>query len=98
MDIRHASPSFGKSYTIILSSDNQLKLLIPKGFAHGFSVLSEMADVFYKCDSLYNKESESGILFNDLKLAIDWQIPQDKMIVSAKDLVLPAFDSTQIIF
>ena len=98
VDMRHASPSFGKSYTILLSSDNQLQLLIPKGFAHGFSVLSERADVFYKCDSPYNKESESGILYNDPALAIDWQIPEDKMIVSAKDLVLPAFDPTQIIF
>jgi len=98
VDMRHASPSFGKSYTIILSSDNQLQLLIPKGFAHGFSVLSERADVLYKCDSLYNKESESGVLYNDPALAIDWQIPEDKMIVSAKDLVLPAFDPTQIIF
>jgi dTDP-4-dehydrorhamnose 3,5-epimerase len=98
VDMRHASPSFGKSYTILLSSDNQLQLLIPKGFAHGFSVLSERADVFYKCDSAYNKESESGILYNDAALAIDWQIPEDKMIVSAKDLVLPAFDPTQIIF
>lgn len=98
VDMRPASASFGKSYTIVLSSDNQLQLLIPKGFAHGFSVLSERADVFYKCDALYNKESESGILFNDPKLAIDWQIPEDKMIVSAKDLVLPAFDPTLILF
>jgi dTDP-4-dehydrorhamnose 3,5-epimerase len=98
VDMRPASASFGKSYTIVLSGDNQLQLLIPKGFAHGFSVLSERADVFYKCDALYNKESESGILFNDPKLAIDWQIPEDKMIVSAKDLVLPAFDPTLILF
>ena len=98
VDMRHTSASFGKSYSIVLSSDNQLQLLIPKGFAHGFSVLSERADVFYKCDSLYNKESESGVLYNDPELGIDWQIPEDKMIVSAKDLVLPAFDSTQIIF
>ena len=60
--------------------------------------MSERADVFYKCDSLYNKESESGVLYNDPELGIDWQIPEDKMIVSAKDLVLPAFDPTQIIF
>jgi dTDP-4-dehydrorhamnose 3,5-epimerase len=73
-------------------------LLIPKGFAHGFSVLSEQADVMYKCDALYNKESESGILFNDPKLGIDWQVEQDKMVVSDKDLVLPAFDAQHILF
>jgi dTDP-4-dehydrorhamnose 3,5-epimerase len=73
-------------------------LLIPKGFAHGFSVLSEEADVMYKCDALYNKESESGILFNDPKLGIDWQVEQDKMVVSDKDLVLPAFDAQHILF
>jgi dTDP-4-dehydrorhamnose 3,5-epimerase len=75
-----------------------LQLLIPKGFAHGFSVLSEEADVMYKCDALYNKETESGILFNDPNLGIDWQVSQDKMIVSEKDLILPAFDAAQIIF
>lgn len=98
VDLRHASKTFGQSYSILLSSQNNLQLLIPKGFAHGFSVLSETADVMYKCDELYNKESESGILFNDPKLGIDWKVDADKMVVSSKDLILPAFDSNEIIF
>jgi dTDP-4-dehydrorhamnose 3,5-epimerase len=98
IDLRSDKPTYGKSFSIVLSSLNHLQLLVPKGFAHGFSVLSEEADVMYKCDALYNKETESGILFNDPLLGIDWQLSQDKMIVSEKDLILPAFDSTQIIF
>jgi dTDP-4-dehydrorhamnose 3,5-epimerase len=98
VDLRHSSPTYGKSFSVVLSSQNKLQLLVPKGFAHGFSVLSEEADVMYKCDALYNKETESGILFNDPLLGIDWQVSQDKMIVSEKDLILPAFDPTQIIF
>ena len=98
VDLRHASKTFGQSYSILLSSQNHLQLLIPKGFAHGFSVLSETADVMYKCDELYNKESESGILFNDPQLGIDWKVDADKMVVSSKDLILPAFDRNEIIF
>lgn len=98
VDLRHDMPTYGKSFSIVLSSQNHLQLLIPKGFAHGFSVLSEEADVMYKCDALYNKESESGILFNDPKLGIDWHVEQDKMVVSDKDLVLPAFDAQHILF
>lgn len=98
VDLRHDMPTYGKSFSIVLSSQNHLQLLIPKGFAHGFSVLSEEADVMYKCDALYNKESESGILFNDPKLEIDWQVEQDKMVVSDKDLILPVFDAQHIIF
>ena len=98
VDLRHGSPTYGKSFSVVLSSQNKLQLLVPKGFAHGFSVLSEEADVMYKCDALYNKETESGILFSDPLLGIDWQVSQDKMIVSEKDLILPAFDPTQIIF
>jgi dTDP-4-dehydrorhamnose 3,5-epimerase len=98
LDLRHSSKTFGQYYSILLSSQNHFQLLIPKGFAHGFSVLSETADVMYKCDELYNKESESGILFNDPKLGIDWKVDADKMVVSSKDLILPAFDSNEIIF
>ena len=98
VDLRHASKTFGQSYSILLSSQNHLQLLIPKGFAHGFSVLSETADVMYKCDELYNKESESGILFNDPQLGIDWKVDTDKMVVSSTDLILTAFDSNEIIF
>jgi dTDP-4-dehydrorhamnose 3,5-epimerase len=89
VDIRTGSPTYGKAFSIELSAENHKQLLIPKGFAHGFSVLSETAEVIYKCDEFYNKESEGGILYNDPSLNIDWQIPADKAIVSDKDLQQP---------
>ena len=75
VDLRKNSPTYGKAYTIELSSENKKQLLIPKGFAHGYSVISETAEVFYKCDAFYNKESEGGIAWNDPSLNINWQIP-----------------------
>lgn len=89
VDIRKGSPSYGKIFCIELSAENKKQLFIPPGFAHGFSVLSEKAEVFYKCDALYNKESDAGIRFNDPSLKIDWKIPADKIIVSDKDKILP---------
>lgn len=91
VDIRKGSPTYGKSFAIELSAENKLQLLIPHGFAHGFSVLSETAQLAYKCDNLYSKESEAGIRYDDPQLKIDWQVPADKAIVSEKDIVLPAF-------
>jgi dTDP-4-dehydrorhamnose 3,5-epimerase len=91
VDIRVGSPAFGKHFSLELSAENKKQLFIPRGFAHGFSVLSERAEVFYKCDEFYKKESEAGILFNDPVLKIDWQIPGGKEIVSEKDLKLPVF-------
>jgi dTDP-4-dehydrorhamnose 3,5-epimerase len=90
IDIRKNSSTYGKAYTIILSAENKKQLLVPKGFAHGYSVLSETAEVFYKCDEFYHKESEGGIAWNDPALLIDWQIPADKIIVSEKDQMYPA--------
>lgn len=89
VDIRKDSPTFGKSYALELSADNRKQLYIPAGFAHGFSVLSETAEVLYKCDAFYSKESEGGILYNDPTLQIDWKIAPDKAIVSDKDIKLP---------
>ena len=89
VDIRKGSPSFGQSYSIELSAENRKQLLVPKGFAHGYSVLSENAEVMYKCDAFYNKQSEGGLLYNDPALAIDWQIPLEKAIVADKDQVHP---------
>lgn len=91
VDIRKGSPSFGKSFSIELTGENKKQLFIPAGFAHGFSVLSERAVVFYKCNTFYNKESEAGIRFDDPQLNIDWQIPADKAIISDKDKQLPLF-------
>lgn len=95
VDIRKGSPTYGKHFDIELSAENKKQLLIPRGFAHGFSVLSEMAEVLYKCDEFYHKESEGGIRFDDPALNINWQIPADKAIVSDKDLVLPFLAESQ---
>jgi len=89
VDIRENSPTFAKAFSIELSADNKKQLLIPPGFAHGFSVLSERAEVFYKCDNFYNKESETGIRHDDPLLHINWRIPSEKIIVSEKDQQLP---------
>ncbi len=89
VDLRKQSPTFGEYYAIELSSDNKLQFLIPKGFAHGLSVLSDTVIVNYKCDNYYNKESEGGISYADPELGIDWKITKDLAIVSEKDNVLP---------
>ena len=91
VDIRTGSPTYGETYCIELSAENNKQLFIPAGFAHGFSVLSNHAEILYKCDKFYNKESEAGILYNDPALAIDWKIPVDKEIISDKDVDLPLF-------
>ena len=91
VDIRKGSPTFGKSVSVELSADNKKQFFIPAGFAHGFSVLSEHAEVLYKCDAFYNKQSEAGILYNDKTINIDWKIPAGKETVSEKDLGLPPF-------
>ena len=93
VDIRKNSKTFGKVFYINLSEANQLQLLIPKGMAHGFAVLSKDALILYKCDNFYNKESEQGILYNDQDLNIDWQISKDKQILSEKDLQWQGFNN-----
>jgi dTDP-4-dehydrorhamnose 3,5-epimerase len=91
VDLRTESDTFGKHFSIVLSSENHKQLFVPKGFGHGFSVLSQTAIFTYSCDSFYNKESEGGIIFSDTELNIDWRIPTDKAIISVKDEVLPTF-------
>jgi dTDP-4-dehydrorhamnose 3,5-epimerase len=91
VDLRKNAPSYGKVFSLELSAENKKQLLVPKGFAHGYSVLSETAEVFYKCDEFYNKESEGGLAYNDPLLNIDWQIPETKMILSQKDTQYPGF-------
>ena len=90
VDIRKNSPTYGQHFSILLSAENKKQLLIPAGFAHGFSVLSSTAIVLYKCDAFYNKQNEAGIRYNDHALKIDWQIEAGKEIVSEKDLQLPS--------
>lgn len=93
VDIRLGSPTYGKWFGVELSEDNKRQFLIPKGFAHGFSVLSETAIFFYKCDELYNKESEGGILYNDKTLNVDWKLNQSNTVVSDRDTKNPGFAS-----
>lgn len=93
VDLRKNAVTFGKQFGIVLSAENKKQLLVPHGFAHGFSVLSETALVSYKCDQYYNKESEGGIRFDDTTLNIDWGLDLKEAIVSEKDLVLPNFEN-----
>jgi len=85
VDLRKKSPTFGKSFSILLNDENQLQLYVPRGFAHGYSVISETALFFYKCDNYYNKEAERGIMYNDPELNIDWKIEMNAAVVSEKD-------------
>lgn len=91
VDIRKGSSTYGKAFTIQLSAENKKQLLVPKGFAHGYSVISETAEILYKCDEFYNKEAEAAIKYNDPALLIDWQVPAGKIVVSEKDQSAPAF-------
>lgn len=91
VDVRKGSATYGQWFGIALSQKNKKQLLIPKGFCHGFSVLSDTATVFYKCDTFYHPESEVGIYHADPDLGIDWKIPDIKRIISEKDSKLPLF-------
>jgi len=92
VDLRKGSETFGQWFGSELSAENQLQMLVPKGFAHGFSVLSPSATVFYKCDTYYNKASEQGIRFDDPELGIDWRLAPEEIILSEKDRDLPTLN------
>lgn len=89
VDIRKGSPTFGQHVSIKLSATSNTQLFIPRGFAHGFLVLSEKAVFFYKCDNYYNKQAESGLMYNDADLNIDWGLPENELILSEKDTQNP---------
>lgn len=91
VDLRKNSATFGQHLAIELSGESHTQLFVPRGFAHGFVVLSEVAVFFYKCDNYYNKEAEAGILFNDQQLGIDWVLPPEQLLLSQKDASLPTF-------
>lgn len=93
VDVRENSPTFGQWFSIELTEENKLQLYIPRGFAHGFCVLSDTAVFSYKCDNYYDKTSEGGIIWNDEDLNIEWQLPLEDIILSEKDQVLPPFAS-----
>ena len=95
VDIREGSPTFGKHVAVELSEDNHRQLFIPKGFAHGFSVLSEEAVFQYKCDNFYAPEYEGAIAWDDPALGIDWRIPSDKTILSEKDMHHPTLGAIE---
>ena len=91
VDLRQDSPTFGKWFGIELTPENKLQLYVPRGFGHGFSVLSETAVFAYKCDNFYHKESEGSVIWNDPDLNIDWKLPLEDVILSEKDKILPTF-------
>jgi len=95
VDIRKSSPTFGKSFSIKLSEENKLQLLIPRGFAHGFAVLSPECIFQYKCDNYYAPDHDRGILYSDSALGIDWLIPEHNRILSAKDLQHPTLNNCE---
>ena len=92
VDIRPNSATFGEYVSVLLTGDNKTQFFVPRGFAHGFLVLSETATFFYKCDNFYNKESEGGLLYKDNSINIDWQFPLENLIISEKDLILPTIE------
>jgi dTDP-4-dehydrorhamnose 3,5-epimerase len=98
VDLRKREPTFGANFSIELSSENKKQLLVPKGFAHGFIVLSEQAEVFYKVDTYYNAQADAGLLFNDPVLNIDWKFPAEKFILSEKDKKHPILSELGSIF
>ena len=95
VDIRPDSPTFGQYEAVLLSDENKKQFFVPRGFAHGFLVLSETATFFYKCDNFYNKESEGGIAFNDKTINIDWQFSLEDLIISEKDKVQPTLKNAK---
>ena len=98
LNLRNDSKTYGYFESTLLTCENKKRLFIPKGFAHGFVVLSETAIFSYKVDNYYNPESESGIIWNDPDLNIDWKIPKDEIIISEKDNSLPRFNNINNLF
>ena len=98
VDIRKGSPTFGKHVAVELSSENKRQLLVPRGFAHGFVVLEDDTVFAYKVDNYYSPENDRGILFSDEALDIDWQVPTEELLLSAKDKIQPKLSETDDIF
>ena len=96
VDIRPNSETFGQHFSIILNDQNNKQLFVPRGVAHGFVVLKNDTILAYKCDNFYNKEAESGIIYNDAEIAIDWMLNEDEIILSDKDKLLPNLKSLSL--
>ena len=95
VDLRSESATYGQSFSIMLSAENQKQLFIPRGFAHGFLVTSETSIFFYKCDNFYNAASEGGLIYNDSTVNIDWGFPEEQLIISEKDVILPTLQNAK---
>ena len=95
VDIRPNSKTFGEHVAIELTAENETQLFVPRGFAHGFVVLSDKATFFYKCDNYYHKLSEGGIIYNDPQLAIDWMLPSKDLLLSDRDLAFRNMNEIQ---
>jgi dTDP-4-dehydrorhamnose 3,5-epimerase len=95
VDIRPESETFGQYESVILSAENQKQFFVPRGFAHGFLVLSDTATFFYKCDNFYNKESEGGIIYNDAGIGINWNFAFENLLISEKDQILPTLQNAK---
>ena len=98
VDIRKGSPTFGQHVAVELTEDNPRQLFVPRGFAHGFAVLSKEAVFQYKCDNFYNKESEGSVAWDDAELAIDWRIPVEKVLLSEKDKLSKSIAEAEFLF
>ncbi len=96
VDLRPGSATYGQWFSIRLSAENKLQLFVPRGFAHGYAVLSETAEFAYKCDNFYSKAHEGGLIFNDPTLKIDWEIDLKDAVLSEKDVVLPGFGEHRV--
>ena len=95
VDLRKSSPTFGEHVAVTLTGESKTQLFVPRGFAHGFVVLSTEAVFFYKCDNYYNKASEGGIIFNDPQIAINWQLAEQDLLLSEKDTLLPTLSAIE---
>lgn len=98
VDIRPNSSTYGEYTAVILSAENKRQFFIPRGFAHGFLVVSKTAVFAYKCDNFYNKESEAGIIYNDKNININWNFPEEELLISEKDKQLPTLQNAQKIW
>lgn len=98
VDLRKGSPTFKKSFSIILSGENQKQMYVPRGFAHGYAVLSDTALFFYKCDNYYSKENEGGVFYADPELKIDWMLDTNEILLSEKDKQNPLLKDAKMNF
>ncbi|WP_452599557.1 dTDP-4-dehydrorhamnose 3,5-epimerase [Pontimicrobium sp. MEBiC01747] len=96
VDIRRNSKTYGRYVSVELSGENKKQLFVPRGFAHGFVVLSDIAIFSYKCDNFYNKTAEGGIIYNDPVLNIDWELPSNQLNISEKDAILPKLEDAKL--